>query len=420
MIEVNLNAAVDVGNNEQVLMEDGLKYFQPSAIQRTDTSPFTDEDDLSYAVKNIFNRLVVGISTTNEAVKNGLYLVGNLAVSGDGSHTEMVVGEEKKINSPVPYVMTMGMLAARGVQKAFEKDPTLSEQIKLKVNMTTGLPVLEWNKEEGDKFAKNFSGHTYNIMVYLGYGKAVSVEFEFEHIKVSSEASTTTFSLQVDEEGNVREGDIFAEFNNENEKILKEYYGLSEIDGNFFDGKKILHTDIGDGTTDLVVTDGIKPVQKDSIGVNRGVGHVINRNLDEIAEILGLSVVMRHNVSKILKDEASIQAKRKRKRIIEAMETSLKEEAEKIKNIIGKQLTKVQNEIDVVVVYGGGSILLKDYLKPILIDECSKREIPVLYIPAEYASTLYIEGLYFLLNSPLFNPAKKEVEAAAKEAAATK
>lgn len=407
MIEIQIKGAVDAGNNEQVLMTEDVKYFQPSAIQRTDSSPFIDEDNMEYAVSQVFNRLVVGISTTNDIVKDGMYLVGDIAVSGDGSHTEMSVGEEKKVDSPVPYIMTLGMFAARAVQKAYEEDNRLSEAIKVDVQMATGLPVKEFNKEEGEKFAKRFTEHTYNVMVHLGYGKAVSVEINFEKVKVYSEASPVIFSLTVDVEGNVRDGEIYKEFNENYLEIINEFYDIDEIDGDFFEDKKVLHIDIGDGTTEFPITVGVKPDENNSIGENRGVGHVINRNLEEIADILGLSIVMRHNVSKILKDDKSIQAKRKRKRVLNAMDTSLKQEAEKIKNIGVKQMTKVQNDLDLVLIYGGGSIPLKDHLEPIFKEECDKREIPLLYIPKEFASTLYVEGLYFLLNSQLFGSSKK-------------
>ncbi len=75
------------------------------------------------------------------------------------------------------------------------------------------------------------------------------------------------------------------------------------------------------------------------------------------------------------------------------MKRPLESQVRQIIQNVKRQLTKARNEIDVVCVYGGGSILMRTILYPQLKELCDEREIKLLYIPSEYAVQMNAMGL---------------------------
>ena len=93
---------------------------------------------------------------------------------------------------------------------------------------------------------------------------------------------------------------------------------------------------------------------------------------------------------------------------MEIVEQYIDEEAEEILHHIKTEIQKANNEIDVVCVYGGGSIFMRTYLESNLKSFCDRAEIKLLYIPKEYAVTLEAEGLYNFTNSKIFGVLKSK------------
>jgi len=65
------------------------------------------------------------------------------------------------------------------------------------------------------------------------------------------------------------------------------------------------------------------------------------------------------------------------------------------------------NEVDVIAVYGGGSILMKPYLASKLEALCTEREIKLLYAPEKYATILNAAGLDIFVRGNIFKALKK-------------
>jgi plasmid segregation protein ParM len=75
---------------------------------------------------------------------------------------------------------------------------------------------------------------------------------------------------------------------------------------------------------------------------------------------------------------------------------------------VKKQLTKARNEIDLICVYGGGSILMRSVLYPQLKELCAEREMQLLYIPAEYAVLLNAMGLDAFVRGKIYEALKNK------------
>lgn len=403
MVKVDLRVATDLGNSEVALMESGQLTLQPSTVVKTNKNPFYEDLVLASAVKDIYKQLVVSI-TSPALQAPALYLIGDFATEGPGYYTNTVLGATQKHSSDVPIVMALGMVAAKAVQKAYEKDSNLSEDITATVDMTTGLPVREFNQDVAKLFASRFMKGVHIVTVMLGKEKQVKVEIDFDFVQVFPEAIPVAFSLAFNSENNYRKGEIFKEF--------QEEYGYNPFSGEYFTDKRILHIDVGDGTTEFPITDGFSPNQKLAQGTNNGIGHAAENILDEYASRIFVSSVQRQDVSKVLKQKTH----KYHSVAMELIQVELEKQAQEIMRKARQQLDTVQNNIDVIVVYGGGSILLKPHLYDLLKELCEQRQIQLFYVPEAYASTLYVEGLHNTLVNDVYDDIKAAVKEEEKKA----
>ncbi|NGY88430.1 hypothetical protein F6Y05_36155 [Bacillus megaterium] len=134
--------------------------------------------------------------------------------------------------------------------------------------------------------------------------------------------------------------------------------------------------------------------------------------LDEYASRIFVSSVQRQDVSKVLKQKTH----KYHSVAMELIQVELEKQAQEIMRKARQQLDTVQNNIDVIVVYGGGSILLKPHLYDLLKELCEQRQIQLFYVPEAYASTLYVEGLHNTLVNDVYDDIKAAVKEEEKKA----
>ncbi|MFP7486509.1 ParM/StbA family protein [Priestia filamentosa] len=407
-MEIELKGVVDVGNSEHGSFIDEEMMLQPSTISKLRKKPFYEDLDLSVvmAKDKLFEELVVEIDSP-EIKTSAMYSIGQAAIEGQRhyTHTNLRGSSEEKGKrfSDVPIIMTVATFAARAVQKAYKNSGELPTAISLTADMITGLPVREYNQSNAQYFAERFTKHQHNVKVLLGAQQSVEVAVNFDFVKVFPEASTAMWAIWKDRKKEVRTGYFFKEFEEAYAEKLK-LEGIKEVDGSYFIDKRVLHMDIGEGTTEFPITNGLVPDQKMTNGSDNGIGYAIESILEEYRSKVKLNKAQRHNVSKVLKDKKH----KYHKVAMELIEGPLEGQAEDIVNAAAGYMTDANNEIDVVVVYGGGSILLKEYLYPALLEECEDRGIMLLYIPETDAATLYLEGLNVILTNGAFDALKKK------------
>ena len=89
------------------------------------------------------------------------------------------------------------------------------------------------------------------------------------------------------------------------------------------------------------------------------------------------------------------------------IEQYIEEQAEEIFHNATKEIQKANNDIDVVCVYGGGSILMRSALEEKFKKFCDRADIRLLYFDNEDCVTLESLGLNVLVNSKLFKTLKQ-------------
>ncbi len=406
----------DIGNSEIDMFVDGKLIRQPNVFAMSGKNPWNNDDlDVEKNLRDLYDNLAVSI--VSPALRTGVYLAGRFALKtvGENVTSLYVKGNNPKSDQEVPYVNTLAFIAARAVEKAFAEGKEV-ESIDVKVDMSAALPVKQHSPSNVEKMKSKFMSGSHNVTVHLGLTKKVDVKIIFDFVHILQEGTPPVFALQMDVEGNWRTGSYQGEGNDLFSEFIETYKLDKDTDGEYLDGKNILHLDLGDGTSDTPFTRG-DSVDKDYCsGVNHGVGHAIGPAIEDLLENAphAFNSLSRQQFSDILRSQFS---ERKHKFLGEAL-TAFRPHCENQVNQIIKhisdQILKIgSNEIDIFAVYGGGSILMREQLYPRLLELAQRSRFQLFYVPEKYAVTLNAEGLEYFVRSPIFNALKSKHQVAA-------
>lgn len=389
IFELNVTIGNDNGNSEHDLIINGEQISQPNVYAKVRNLPPLEELNPNFIAKNIHDKLLVSIISSNAEVETGNYYVGSEALRSGLWVKNIEVGtDNSKIDTDLVVVNTISQVAAYAAKKAYLEDPKLIENIKVIADMATALPVKkQYSKANAEKFSNKFNG-SHKCTVYIGSLRA-NVDVEFVFTKTIPEGVTASWALE-----NAPD-ELFKEHNEKyNDKLSKDY----------FKDKKVLHVAIGEGTTDFPITNGIRFDQNFIHGINKGIGIAIDKSLDDFKDELGLMDFSRQDYSKVLRNESHKYYKLAK----DMIRRHIDDQAEEILRNIINQIQKAKNEVDIIVVYGGGSILMREQLEAKLKNYCDRAKIKLLYVPEEFAVTLESKGLYEFANSNLFKALKNK------------
>ncbi|WP_368502712.1 hypothetical protein AB3N04_01035 (plasmid) [Alkalihalophilus sp. As8PL] len=399
MIVMNINVANDNGNNEQAVKVNGVLYRQPNTYAMPEKPSFEDNSEPETLIPNLLNELEVDIQSDSIDF-GGHYFIGRKAIKSKYTAHSMSVDSENKYESDLPIINTLGLLAGIAVQDTYKESNKLPKEINLNVDMATALPVNQWSRETSSIFSKRFMDGLHTVIVYLGHHK-VRVTVNFTYVKVIPEGTPVLFNLIEDQEGNYRNDNIFDEF--------KREYDLN-VDGEYFQDKRIKHVDIGDGTCDTPLTIGYEYDRDFVNGISTGIGHSINKAIDLFKQEVSNMNISRQQFIDYVKEEGHPY----HEKAVRLIKQSMRSEVKSIHDHIVDELKKASNEVDVICVYGGGSILMKDQLYKPLKKLCDRADVPakLLWIPEQYAPLMNVEGLNIFLQTVF--PQLKEKELANK------
>lgn len=384
MSEIILQIGNDNGNSEHDIIINGKLIKQPNVYAKVRKLPNFDEVNKEYVLKHIEDNLIVTCEDPN-----GIYYIGNYALrSGQVARSIEVGVDNNKVESDIVIVNTLAQIAGYAAVSYYNEHGNFDEIIKAKIDMSTSLPVSYYAHKTATDFANKFLDKTHMITVHIGNSN-VRVEMEFTFVKTIPEGVTTCFALcEATEE-------VFAGYNKEHEDKLNK---------DFFRSSKVLHTAIGEGTTEYPITRGIEFDPNFIKGTHNGIGHAIDKALEEFKITKGLSKFTRQDYSKVIRDKSH----KFHDLAMEIVEPYIEEQAEEILHNIKQEIQRANNEIDIVVCYGGGSILMRKSLERKLKAFCDRAEIKLLYVAEKYAVTLEAEGLYNFTTSKIFSALKSK------------
>lgn len=377
---MKLVAGNDIGNSETKMFVDDVLIKQPSVIKRLMKQPDFIEDDDEKNIANLLDDLVVEVSSAGLR-RSGLFFVGKRANSTGMDVENLNIKTGNKHRNDIPVVMTLSMLSARAVQLHYQKENEVPSFIDLDVDLITAIPASEYSKEKAEQLEKRFFDHEHIVIVYVG-DKSVTVKMKFNFVKVTREGLPALYAFLESEE------DILSNYR----KIYPDD-GLIPMD---LKDKKILHVDIGDGTSEYIYTIGLNPVVDACSGEPRGVGHAA-----EIAK-------------ELLKDETNGYVDLNRQQFMEHLRDTesnfhklaqqfMKEarfiQSDKIlEDVEEKYTNNAAGNVDIITVYGGGSIQFKEELYEDLKIFTEDVKCKLLWVPEKYAADMNAGGMNILIK----------------------
>lgn len=374
----------DIGNSETKMIVDNELIKQPSVTKEILQHPDVSEDDEQKNVANLLDELFVNISS--KAIKsNGTYFVGSRANRIAGSDVRNInIAIGRKARHDIPVIMTLSMLSAKAIQKHYKEHNKVPDSLNLNVDMLTAIPASEYSKDKAERLKERFFNNNHTVVVYVGE-KPVAVNLKFSFVKVTQEGVPALYA-----------------FLESDQNILKNYSETykDKLKPEGLKDKKVFHVDIGDGTTEYIYTVGLNPVVDACSGELRGVGHATEKAKSVLQSSFTQRIPLnRQKFIEIMRDPEHnfyVEAK-------EAMEKARNAQAIQIlEDIEEKYMTNAAGDVDIITVYGGGSIQFKDELHDELKEFADSVKCKLLWVPEQYAVDMNVKGMMVLMEQ-VFN-----------------
>lgn len=399
---VKMNVANDLGYGSVKAKVNDTKIHFPSvlALQREQdiAKPVefdSEKEKLSY-LSDMINHMDVTVSSS--AVKTqGRFLLGTAAVKSSLPMRAFDVNDfTGKSDNDLSIILTLGMIASQRVASAVENGEDLSEQLNAEVNMTTALPVSE-GKKNGivDSYINKYVNSKHTV-VFHNLKDPITVSLTFNKVYVALEGEVAQLYIQ---NSDIKlKGLIKKDF-------AKNYPELAtEIEvTDLVKIKNLLGIDIGEGTTDLVVIKDGKANAVSSTSLPTGYGNALQDAID-VLQTQNMNFEARSQLQDYLSQDVSPLAKRMQNKVRQTVFEQLAPFADKIVEAASKTMRKAGANVEVLYVYGGGSIPmleqteLRQKLAQKMKDFSGGIDVPVIWIDKSYAQILNEKGLELVLN----------------------
>lgn len=399
---VKMNVANDLGYGSVKAKVNDTKIHFPSvlALQREQdiAKPVefdSEKEKLSY-LSDMINHMDVTVSSS--AVKTqGRFLLGTAAIKSSLPMRAFDVNDfTGKSDNDLSIILTLGMIAAQRVALAVENDEDLSEQLNTEVNMTTALPVSE-GKKNGivDSYINKYINSKHTV-VFHNLKDPITVSLTFNKVYVALEGEVAQLYIQ---NSDIKlKGLIKKDFSKNYPELATEIEvtDLVKI-------KNLLGIDIGEGTTDLVVIKDGKANAVSSTSLPTGYGNALQDAID-VLQTQNMNFEARSQLQDYLSQDVSPLAKRMQNKVRQTVFEQLAPFADKIVEAASKTMRKAGANVEVLYVYGGGSIPmleqteLRQKLAQKMKDFSGGIDVPVIWIDKSYAQILNEKGLELVLN----------------------
>lgn len=380
VVEKKVVAEADLGNSNLKIFINDEYLSVPNVFQRVHGGVDSYEMDEQKNVINLLNDLHVHV--TSEAIeRNGSFFVGKRAMRNSEKMKSMNIKVANKHEEDLPVVNTLSVIAANVIQSVYEETKSVPDLLKVELDLMTAIPASQHNPKTAEILSERFSSNTHVVIVYVGK-KAVTVQIECSRVRVTKEALAALYAIT---EG---PDEMFEEF----QQLYAERLNNEKITGKFFKNKKILHGDIGEGTSEYIFTDGLSPVLDSCSGARRGIGHAIEEACNMLNKERKTNF-KRQQFTEIMLDKSD----KYNEDATEFIYETRYEQAELIKeDLEEKFINDTGGRAEILAVYGGGSIALRNELFNKLKKFCETTGMMLLYVPEKYAIELNPKGMNVL------------------------
>ncbi|MBT2687316.1 ParM/StbA family protein [Bacillus sp. ISL-47] len=333
-------AAVDVGNDsiKAIFGKMDAELNIPNVIARdVEDRPVIGIEELDS--KDPLEGIHIRVHSPALKENNAIYRVGHLATKSDNA-TELDPGSSKSEEDQT-LVMLFAALALDAVRKegstGFKKSGNV---IDSNYTLGTGLPLREVKEGKDAGYRSKLLGsvHQVEFLVTPKY-QGLKVNIKFDEVKVYPEGFAAYINLVMDNNLNIINKDL--------------------ID------KRILIQDIGGLSTDIAVIKNRNVDDDKAQGFNLGVSEALESIREEIRSKHGVELDSRRDVVEIItkkNDRNHIMVKGSRTSVHDITDRILLDLAKKQYRLL-RNVWQKNSQTEICYFVGGGSIVLKDYLK---------------------------------------------------------
>lgn len=333
-------AAIDVGNDSLKGIFGKMDHeinFPNVIAEDTEDRPIIGIEELDKQEPTEGIHIRVHSPTLQD--NNSIYRVGHLATRSDNA-TELDPGSNK---SEVDQTLIM-LFAALAIDAAKEENKANFKRSNNVIDATyvlgTGLPLREVKEGKDVAYRSRLLGNVHQVefLVTPKY-QGLKVNIKFEEVKVYPEGFAAFINLVMDN-------------------------GLNIINKDLID-KRIIIQDIGGLSTDIAVIKDRKVDDDRAQGFNLGVSESLDSIREEIFTKYGVELDSRRDVVEIItksNDRNHIMVKGSRTSVHDIVDRTLLELAKKQYRHL-RNVWQRNSQTEICYFVGGGSIVLKDYLK---------------------------------------------------------
>ena len=333
-------AAVDVGNDaiKAIFGKLESELYIPNVIAKDiEDRPVIGIEELDE--KNPLEGIHIRVHSPALQDNNAIYRVGNLATKSDNP-TELDLGSSKSEEDQTLVMLFAALALDAAKQGNNDKFKKVNNVVEANYTLGTGLPLREVKEGKDVGYRSKLLGsvHQVEFLITPKY-QGMKVNIKFDEVKVYPEGFAAYINLVMDNDLNI---------------INREL-----ID------RRILIQDIGGLSTDIAVIKNRKVDDDKAQGFNLGVAEALESIREEIRKKHGVELDSRRDVVEIItkkNDRNHIMVRGSRTSVHDIVDRILGELAKKqyrhLRNVWQKN-----SQTEICYFVGGGSIVLKDYLK---------------------------------------------------------
>ncbi|MFJ7639676.1 hypothetical protein [Peribacillus sp. NPDC097225] len=333
-------AAVDVGNDaiKAIFGKLESELYIPNVIAKDiEDRPVIGIEELDE--NNPLDGIHIRVHSPALQDNNAIYRVGNLATKSDNP-TELDLGSSKSEEDQTLIMLFAALALDAAKQGNNDRFKKVNNVVEANYTLGTGLPLREVKEGKDVGYRSKLVGsvHQVEFLITPKY-QGLKVNIKFDEVKVYPEGFAAYINLVMDNDLNI---------------INREL-----ID------KRILIQDIGGLSTDIAVIKNRKVDDDKAQGFNLGVAEALESIREEIRKKHGVELDSRRDVVEIItkkNDRNHIMVRGSRTSVHDIVDRILGELAKKQYRHL-RNVWKKNSQTEICYFVGGGSIVLKDYLK---------------------------------------------------------
>ena len=400
-------AGIDTGNGYVKGCIDGtiLRFPSVTAVNFGRMTVPTPDDQLEeFFSRSIFNELDASFDSSM-VVNKSRRLFGSRALSSGMPIEEFDVNSTKsRAEADLSAVLVLGTLAGYALVNYWNENRSLpSDILRIKCDyFLTGLPVAECRNFRYE-YAQRYMAQKHMVTIH-NFEQPVRIEIEFGAVQVMSEGEAAGYAMLFSDDS------VMQSFLNSARKDGQPLTGISVKD--LKEANSTIGLDIGEGTVNIVVFTNRRFNYDISTSYPKGYSQVLLAVLERLRDE-GYHFKDRKELAEFMSREPSALQRGH----YDYIRTILEQEIALFASELGTQVSRIMAQaggfVEVMFVYGGGAIPMKDALYPELMRLTEtgvqgQTTFPVLYLTDENAQFMNEMGLYMVAEAMAANAAQNK------------